>query len=68
MIRLLAREGAGLALVPTVVVRGELDSGVLVERCRIPPIRERFYAITPSRRFPNPILAEILKGSRSKTH
>ena len=61
MLRLLAREGAGLALVPPVVVRGELDSGVLVERHRVPGIRESFYAITPTRRFPNPVLAEILK-------
>lgn len=61
MLRLLAREGAGLALVPPVVVRGELDSGILVERHRIAGIRESFYAITPSRRFPNPILHELLK-------
>jgi LysR family transcriptional regulator, transcriptional activator of nhaA len=63
MLRLLAREGAGLALVPRVVVRGELESGTLVERHRFPEIRESFYAITPSRRFPNPVLAEILRGS-----
>ncbi len=61
MLRLLAREGAGLALVPPVVVRGELDSGLLVERHRVEGIRESFYAITPSRRFPNPVLAEILR-------
>ena len=60
MLRLLAREGAGLALVPRVVVAGELQSRVLVEHYRIPHIHESFYAITPSRRFPNPILAEIL--------
>ncbi len=66
MLRLLAREGAGLALVPPVVVSGELQSRLLVERCRIPQIRESFYAITPSRRFPNPILAEILGGRRAE--
>ncbi len=60
MLRLLAREGAGLALVPPVVVRGELDSGDLVEYHRISEIHETFYAITPSRRFPNSILAELL--------
>lgn len=49
MLRLLAREGAGLTLVPPVVVGGELKSGLLVERCRIPEIRESFYAITPRR-------------------
>ncbi len=60
MLRLLAREGAGLALVPPVVVSGELATGALVEHYRIPQVRESFYSITPSRKFPNPILAEIL--------
>lgn len=61
MLRLLAREGAGLALVPPVVVSGELKSRMLVERYRIREIHECFYAITPSRRFPNPMLAEIVR-------
>lgn len=60
MLRLLAREGEGLALVPPVVVRDEIESGVLVETHRIPQIRETFYAITPSRRFPNPLVGELV--------
>jgi len=64
MLRLLALEGAGLALVPPVVVRGELDSGQLAERHRIEGIRESFYAITPSRRFPNPVLRELLQREK----
>ena len=64
LLRLLAREGAGMALVPPVVVRGELEAGTLVERCRIPELRESFYAITPSRRFPNPLLAGLIEGAR----
>ena len=60
MLRLLAREGKGLALVPPVVVKQELQTRRLVERYRIPEIRESFYAITPTRKFPNPILREIL--------
>lgn len=64
MLRLLAREGAGLALVPPVVVRGELDSGLLVERYRVAGIRESFYAITPTRRFPNPILRDLLESGK----
>ena len=60
MLRLLAREGEGLALVPPVVVRDEIESGVLVETHRIPQIREKFYAITPSRRFPNPLVGELV--------
>ena len=60
MLRLLAREGEGLALVPPVVVRDEIEEGVLVETHRIPQIRETFYAITPSRRFPNPLVGELV--------
>jgi LysR family transcriptional activator of nhaA len=60
MLRLLAREGAGLTLVPPVVVRDELAAGTLVERHRFPQIRETFYAITPSRKFPNPIVRELI--------
>ena len=67
MLRLLAREGEGLALVPPVVVRDEIESGVLVETHRIPQIVETFYAITPSRRFPNPLVGELVEGmSRSQ--
>ena len=62
MLRLLAREGEGLALVPPVVVRDEIESGVLVETHRITQILETFYAITPSRRFPNPLVAELVEG------
>ena len=60
MLRLLAREGEGLALVPPVVVRDEIESGVLVETHRVPQISETFYAITPSRRFPNPLVGELV--------
>jgi len=59
-LRLLAREGQGLALVPPVVVKDEIESGVLRETHRIPQLRETFYAITPSRRFPNPLVGELV--------
>ncbi len=60
MLRLMARETKGVTLVPPVVVADELASGVLVERHRFPEIKEAFYAITPSRRFPNPILRDLM--------
>jgi LysR family transcriptional regulator, transcriptional activator of nhaA len=60
MLRLLAREGDGLALVPPVVVRDEIEAGTLVEKHRLPQIRETFYAITPSRRFPNKLVGELV--------
>jgi LysR family transcriptional activator of nhaA len=63
MMRLLAREGAGIALVPPVVVAGELSRSQIVEFYRFPDISERFYAISPSRRFPNQLVEELIKGS-----
>ena len=60
MLRLLAREREGVTLVPPIVVRDELESGVLVEHCRVPELSERFYAIVRTRRFPNQLLADVL--------
>lgn len=60
MLRLMARETDALTLVPPVVVRDELASGLLIERCRIPEIRERFYATVPVRRTPNPDIRRLL--------
>lgn len=57
---LLAREREGVTLVPPIVVRDELESGVLVEHCRIPQLTESFYAIIQNRRFPNALLADLL--------
>lgn len=61
MLRLMAREGEGLALVPAVVVRDEIMNGDLVETHRIPAIEETFYAITPERRFPNPLADQLVE-------
>lgn len=65
MLRLLAREGAGLAVIPPIVVRDELASGRLVERARLDPLRERFLAVTMARRFPNPLVDEILRAAHA---
>lgn len=60
MIRLLARADAGLAIIPPIVVQDELQSGALVEAARLEGISETFYAVTQERRFPNPLLSEVL--------
>jgi LysR family transcriptional activator of nhaA len=65
MLRLLARESDGITLVPPIVVRDELDTGILVEHCRLPDLTESFYAIIHERRFPNPLLAELLREPAS---
>jgi LysR family transcriptional activator of nhaA len=68
MLRLLAREREGVTLVPPIVVRDELETGVLVEHCRIPEVIESFYAIVQKRRFPNQLLLELLQGDAGATH
>ncbi len=65
MLRLLARDSNGVTLVPPVVVRDELRSGELVERCRIPEITESFYAITLTRRYPNPLVPALIDDARA---
>lgn len=60
MLRLVAREDRGLAVVPSIVVKDELDNGVLVEIEQLPGLEETFVAITLSRRFPNPLLKDLI--------
>lgn len=60
MIRLMARERLGLALVPPIVIKDELASGMLVEAARVPDVTETFYAVTVARRFPNPLVRKLL--------
>ena len=61
MLRLIARESPGVALVPPVVVQDELARGILVERARVPGLRESFFAVTTSRRFNHPLLRPLLQ-------
>jgi len=63
MIRLLARDTEAVALLPAVVVRDELNSGVLRECGVVPGLYEEFYAITVDRRYAHP----LLKGLLSRT-
>jgi LysR family transcriptional activator of nhaA len=63
MLRLLARSGGSLTVIPPIVVQDELASGVLVERARLDAITERFLAVTLRRRFPNPLVAEVLNAA-----
>lgn len=70
MLRLLARDSGGVALVPTVVVQDEIRTRKLAQYCELPNLYENFYAITMPRRFESPLLrgllerpeAEILSG------
>jgi len=63
MLRLVARQHRGLSVIPPVVVKDELANGVLVEIEQLPHLHETFFAITSQRRFPNPLLAQLLSAS-----
>ncbi|MBU6246319.1 MAG: LysR family transcriptional regulator [Xanthomonadaceae bacterium] len=68
MMRLLAREGIGLAVVPPIVVRDELANGSLVELAQLPELSETFVAVTLSRRFPNPLARELIASFAPAPH
>ena len=63
MMRLLAREDIGIAVLPPVVVQDELSSGQLIEAYPLKGVFEAFYAVTLERRFPNALLPIILDAS-----
>ena len=60
MLRLLARAEAGIAVIPPIVVQDELASGRLTELAQLDDIKEVFCAVTVRRRFPNPLLGDVL--------
>jgi len=60
MLRLMAREDIGLAVLPPIVVTDELDNGRLVEACKLPGITESFFAITLNRKFEHPLVQSML--------
>ena len=63
MMRLLVRDGFALAVLPPIAVRDELASGALVEAEALPGIVETFFAVTVDRRFPNPIVRELITAA-----
>ncbi len=67
MMRLMAREGAGIAVIPPIVVKDELESKMLIEVEQLPGITETFFAITVERRFPNPLIKTLFEYSKIKT-
>jgi len=71
MLRLLVRQNIGLAVIPAIVVKDELDAGILVNVARLPTLVETFYAITLPREFPNPLVASLIRprpGTKPAIH
>ncbi|RSK32315.1 LysR family transcriptional regulator [Rhodovulum iodosum] len=64
MLRLLARADAGVAVIPPIVVQDELEAGRLKEYARLDDVREAFAAVTIGRKFPNPLIHEVLRAER----
>ncbi len=62
MIRLLVRQDVGLAVIPPIVVEQEIRDGRLQVAGDL-TLREDFYAVTLERRFPNPLITELLGRS-----
>ncbi|WP_101067720.1 LysR family transcriptional regulator [Roseovarius salinarum] len=60
MLRLLTRADVGLAVIPPIVVRDELATGTLIEAATLEGMEETFFTVTLQRRFPNPLLSELL--------
>lgn len=60
MVRLLTREGAGLAVAPSVVLADELAAGRVATAPFALDIWESFYAITTRRSFPHPLIDALL--------
>jgi len=65
MLRLLARDSGGLAVVPEVVVQDELLSGRLQKYCVLENVVERFYAVTAKRHFELVALKTLLEQSQA---
>lgn len=66
LLRLLARDSDGVALVPSVVVQDELPSGRLTEHYVVPELFETFYGLTVERRFAPPLLRPLLERPESE--
>ena len=60
MVRLLAREGVGVAVAPAVVVADEIASGLLQSAPFELGLEEPFYAVTLPRKFAHPALAQLM--------
>jgi LysR family transcriptional activator of nhaA len=60
MLRLLARDSGALAVLPSVVVRDEIQNGTLVEYMTLPNLYEHFYAITVKRQYVPAVVRRLL--------
>jgi LysR family transcriptional activator of nhaA len=63
--RLIACDSEALVVVPSVVVRDELERGALHELGKLPEVAETFYATVIDRKFAHPLVRELLEREES---
>ncbi|WP_438969724.1 LysR family transcriptional regulator [Methylophaga sp.] len=68
MLRLLVRDTGAVTALPPVVVKDEINNGLLSEFQQLPNIYENFYAITIKRNFMPEIVNHLLKKNMDETH
>ena len=61
MLRLLSRDSGALVVLPPVVVKDEIEQGILAEYQLIPNAFEHFYAITAQRKFVPEAISALLQ-------
>ncbi len=64
LLRVLALTGKGIAVVPRLGVQSDIESKNLSVLHEFKNIKQRFYAITRQKRFPNPLINEIVRSLR----
>ena len=67
MLRLLARDTGALTVLPTVVVKDEIEQGALKVQMTLPKVFETFYAVTVKRQFIPPVLTDLLESQAGNT-
>lgn len=65
LLRLLALTGAGLALVPEIGVKFELEDKKLLRIEKIKGLKERFYAITANRSKMHPEILDLIEAGKT---
>lgn len=60
LLRMLALTGKGLVVIPRLGVSNDIENGSLVVLHEFKSIKQRFYAITRQKKFPNPIINDLL--------
>lgn len=62
LLRILALTGKGIVAIPKLGILNDLENGDLTALHEFKNIRQRFYAITRQKKFPNPTIQELIQS------